>query len=149
MKIHKINSLGVKKIPAVPVPDRPYFFCRPYYFFNAIDRATLFSPGGCGLLPNGVCCHTNYWKNHEKNIQKKIISDLPTLIFSRYETGTTGIFLRLTASGNLCALDASYFIILLQTITIKCKIILLIKGRVLAGVANGLINQTICPCIAC
>jgi hypothetical protein len=92
MKIHKINSLGVKKIPAVPVPDRPYFFCRPYYFFNAIDRATLFSPGGCGLLPNGVCCHTNYWKNHEKNIQKKIISDLPTLIFSRYETGTTGIF---------------------------------------------------------
>jgi hypothetical protein len=31
-------------------------------------------------------------KKHEKNIQKKIISDLPTLIFSRYETGTTGIF---------------------------------------------------------
>jgi hypothetical protein len=29
----------------------PIFFCRPYYFFNAIDRATLFSPGGCGLLP--------------------------------------------------------------------------------------------------
>ena len=34
---------------------------------------------------------------HEKNIQKKIISDLPTLIFSRYETGTTGFFLRLVA----------------------------------------------------
>jgi hypothetical protein len=31
-------------------------------------------------------------KKHEKNIQKKYISDLPTLIFSRYETGTTGIF---------------------------------------------------------
>jgi hypothetical protein len=30
---------------------------------------------------------------HEKNFQKKIISDLPTLISSRYETGTTGIFL--------------------------------------------------------
>jgi hypothetical protein len=42
-----------------------------------------------------ACCHTNYWKKHEKNIQKKIISDLPTLIFSRYETGTTVIFLRL------------------------------------------------------
>ena len=28
------------------------------------------------------------------NIQKKIISDLPTLIFSRYETGTTGIFFK-------------------------------------------------------
>jgi uncharacterized protein (DUF1499 family) len=33
-----------KKIPVVPVPDRPY------YFFNTIDRATLFSLGGCGLL---------------------------------------------------------------------------------------------------
>ena len=31
----------------------------------------------------------------EKNVQKKIISDLPTLIFSRYETGTTGFFLGL------------------------------------------------------
>jgi hypothetical protein len=32
-------------------PTDPIFFCRPYYFFNAIDRATLFSPGGCELLP--------------------------------------------------------------------------------------------------
>jgi hypothetical protein len=32
-------------------PTDPIFFCRPYYFFNAIDHATLFSPGGCGLLP--------------------------------------------------------------------------------------------------
>jgi hypothetical protein len=31
-------------------PTDPIFFCRPYYFFNAIDGATLFSPGGCGLL---------------------------------------------------------------------------------------------------
>jgi hypothetical protein len=31
-------------------PTDPIFFCRPYYFFNAIDCATLFSPGGCGLL---------------------------------------------------------------------------------------------------
>jgi hypothetical protein len=37
-------SVGPKK---TPVPDRPYFFCRPYYFFNAIDRVTLFSLGGC------------------------------------------------------------------------------------------------------
>ena len=29
----------------------------------------------------------------KKNIQKKVVSDLPTLIFLRYETGTTGIFL--------------------------------------------------------
>jgi hypothetical protein len=31
-------------------PTDPIFFCRPYYFFNVIDCATLFSPGGCGLL---------------------------------------------------------------------------------------------------
>jgi hypothetical protein len=42
---------SVKKQPVVPVPDDPIFFCRPCYFFNAIDRATLFSPGGCRLLP--------------------------------------------------------------------------------------------------
>ena len=45
-------------------PTDPIFFCRPYYFFNAIERATLFSPGGCGLLStacqNGDCCHTIY-----------------------------------------------------------------------------------------
>jgi hypothetical protein len=28
-------------------PTDPIFFRRPYYFFNAIERATLFSPGGC------------------------------------------------------------------------------------------------------
>jgi hypothetical protein len=106
----------------VPIPDRPY------YFFNAIDRATLFSPGGCGLLvqrakmasvvtliiePNcrnlsnrkyaslvnvdvGTLQQISPQKrqNHEKKIfKKKFISDLLTLIFSRYETGTTGIFL--------------------------------------------------------
>ena len=32
-------------------------------------------------------------QNHERNIQKKFISDLPILLFSRYENGTTGIFL--------------------------------------------------------
>jgi hypothetical protein len=34
-------------------------------------------------------------KTMKKKVQKKIISDLPTLIFSQYETGTTGIFLGL------------------------------------------------------
>jgi hypothetical protein len=32
-------------------------------------------------------------KNMKKIFKKKFISDLPTLIFSRYETGTTDIFL--------------------------------------------------------
>jgi hypothetical protein len=31
-------------------------------------------------------------KTMKKYSKKKKISDLPTLIFSRYETGTTGIF---------------------------------------------------------
>jgi hypothetical protein len=31
-------------------------------------------------------------KTMKKKFKKKIISDLPTLIFSQYETGTTGIF---------------------------------------------------------
>jgi hypothetical protein len=43
-----------------------------------------------GYCQNGVCCHTNYWKNHEKNIQ------------SRYETGTTGVFF--TPPGVWCKL---------------------------------------------
>ena len=39
------------KIPVVPV-SRPtlFFSAHPIIFFNTIDRATLFSPGGCGLL---------------------------------------------------------------------------------------------------
>jgi hypothetical protein len=45
------NSLGIKKYLWFRFPIDPIFFWRPYYFFNAIDRATLFSPGGCGLLP--------------------------------------------------------------------------------------------------
>jgi hypothetical protein len=57
-----------------------------------------------GCCQNGVCCHTNYWKNHEKKYLKKIISDLPTLSFSRYETGTTGIFFMPQELKHLCTL---------------------------------------------
>jgi hypothetical protein len=35
-------------------------------------------------------------KTMKKYSKKIFISDLPTLIFLRYETGTTGIFLRLS-----------------------------------------------------
>ena len=56
---HRLNlsicdSLSIrrkKKYLWFRFPTDPIFFCRPYYFFNVIDRATLFSPGGCGLLP--------------------------------------------------------------------------------------------------
>jgi hypothetical protein len=41
----KKNTCGSSSRPTL------FFFCRPYYFFNVIDRATLFSLGGCGLLP--------------------------------------------------------------------------------------------------
>jgi hypothetical protein len=36
----------------------------------------------------------------KKKFKKKCFSDLPTLIFSRYETGTTGIFLGLSHALN-------------------------------------------------
>jgi hypothetical protein len=103
----------LEKIPVVLVPDRPYFFLPTLLFFNAIDRATLFSRVVAGCCQNGVCCHTNYWKKHEKNIQKKnyFRPTDPNLIFSRYETRTTGIFF--TPNHNEVALhpNAPYFII--------------------------------------
>jgi hypothetical protein len=69
-------------------PTDPIFFCRPYYFVNAIDCATLFSPGGCGLLitvcQNGVCCHTNYLTKLPKFVHRKYASlvniDVGTLL---------------------------------------------------------------------
>jgi hypothetical protein len=51
-------------------------------------------------------------KTMKKIFKKKIISDLPTLMFSRYETGTTGIFFY--ASLMFCAYCSrveNYFII--------------------------------------
>jgi hypothetical protein len=59
----------------------PKFVHRKYASLVNIDVGTLLQ-----IAQQKKC------QNHEKNIQKKIISDLPTLIFSRYETGTTGIF---------------------------------------------------------
>jgi hypothetical protein len=47
----KLSSIWRKKTNLwFRFPTDPIFFCRPYYFFNAIDHTTLFSPGGCGLL---------------------------------------------------------------------------------------------------
>jgi hypothetical protein len=110
------RTLG-KKYLWFRFPTDPIFFCRPYCFLDAIDRTTLFSPGGCGLLmqrakmasvvtlviePNclnlsigkyaslvnmsGLYCKSpskktpKPWKTYFKK------PDLPTLIFSRYET---------------------------------------------------------------
>jgi hypothetical protein len=44
-------------------------------------------------------------KTMKKIFKKKLIYDLPTLIFLRYETGTTGVFLRLIKGRTLTALN--------------------------------------------
>jgi hypothetical protein len=71
----------------VPVPDRPYFFCDP--IFSGWLRAAAKMASVVTLIIE---------KTMKKIFKKIYISDLPTLIFSRYETGTTGIvYLRLVA----------------------------------------------------
>jgi hypothetical protein len=79
-----------------------------------------------------------------KNIQKKIISDLPTLIFLRYETGTTGIFLRPVFR----ATDLYYDILHSQWVTVCC--VYLYSGHSSCGTFRSLfmqysiIDNTIC-----
>jgi hypothetical protein len=78
----------------VPVPDQPYFFLPTLLFFqrdqpcDPIFSGWLRAAYTAAKMASVVTLIIE--KNHEKNIQ--IISDLPTLIFSQYETGTTGIF---------------------------------------------------------
>jgi hypothetical protein len=76
-----------KKIPVVPVPDRPYFFLPTLLFFQ---RDWPCDPIFSGWL-RAVTLIIE--KTMKKIFKKKFISDLMTLIFLRYETGTTGIFL--------------------------------------------------------
>jgi hypothetical protein len=130
--------IKLKKIPVVPVPDRPYFFLPTLLFFQSDWPCDPIFSGWLQAAhtacQNDICCHTNYWtklpkfvhrkytslvnidagtllqiaqqknrQNHEKIFQKNFISDLPTLIFSWYETGTTGIFLGL----NICSIIIS------------------------------------------
>jgi hypothetical protein len=95
------RAFGIKKIPVVPVPDRPYFFLPTLLFFqHDLTVQPYFLRVVACCCQNGACCHTNYWKN----MKKYIISDLPTLIFSRYETGTTRFFLRLW-HGSSCTVE--------------------------------------------
>jgi hypothetical protein len=64
-----------KKIPVVPVPDRPYFFLSTLLFFQ---RDWPCEPIFSGWLraahtacQNGVCCHTNYWTKLPKFVHRK------------------------------------------------------------------------------
>jgi hypothetical protein len=81
------DTWGVKKYLWFRFTTDPIFFCRPYYFFNAIDP--IFS-GWLRATAKmaSVVTQLLYWKTMKKIFKKKFISDLPTLIFSRYETGT-------------------------------------------------------------
>jgi hypothetical protein len=67
-----------------------FFSADPIIFSKRLTVRPYFLRVVAGCCQNGVCCHTIIiGKKHEKNIQKKLFL---TLIFSRYETGTTGIF---------------------------------------------------------
>jgi hypothetical protein len=69
------------------------FSADPIIFSTRLTAQHYFLQVVAGCCQNGVCYHTNFEKNMKKIFKKIFISDLPTLIFSRYETGTTGIFL--------------------------------------------------------
>jgi hypothetical protein len=82
------TALGLKKIPVVPVPDRPYFFLPTLLFFQ---RDWPCDPIFSGWLQaahtacrNGVCCHTNYWTKLPKFVHRKYASlvniDVGTLL---------------------------------------------------------------------
>jgi hypothetical protein len=74
----------------VPVTDRPYFFLPTLLFFQRdwpCDPIFSGSLRAAAKMASVVTLIIE--KNHEKNIQKKNYFRLPTLIFSRYETGTT------------------------------------------------------------
>jgi hypothetical protein len=86
--IFVIPSLGVKKVPVVPVPDRPYFFLPTLLFFQRDWLCPYFlrAVAGCSITAcqNGVCCHTNYWTKLPKFVHRKYASliniDVGTLL---------------------------------------------------------------------
>jgi hypothetical protein len=117
--------LGLKKYLWFRFPTNPIFFCWPYYFFQCYWPCDPIFSGWLRAaytvcqtkLPKFV--HRKYAslinidvgtllkiaqqktaKTMKKIFKKKCISYLPTLIFSRYETGTTGIFFRPSDTGN-------------------------------------------------
>ena len=49
-----------------------FFSADPIIFSTQLTVRPYFLRVVAGCCQNGVCFHTNYWKNHEKNIQKKM-----------------------------------------------------------------------------
>ena len=76
-----------KKISVVPVPDRPYFFLPTLLFFQRDWPCDPIFSGWLRAAAKMASVVTLIEKTMKKIFKKKIISDLPTLIFSRYETG--------------------------------------------------------------
>jgi hypothetical protein len=66
--LHFFNLIRAKKIPVVPVPDRPYFFLPTLLIFSGWLRAAHTA------CQNGVCCHTNYWIKLPKFVHRKYAS---------------------------------------------------------------------------
>ena len=90
----------------VPGPPLSLFFSADHIiFFDAIDHPTLFSPGSCGLIIWNAemtcvvtivieqCTHKSGYETMKKSYSKSFFSDLPTLRFSRCESGNAGLFL--------------------------------------------------------
>jgi hypothetical protein len=83
----------LKKIPVVTVPDQPYFFLLTLLFFQRDWPCDPIFSGWLQAAAKMASVVTLIIEKTMKKIfKKKFISDLPTLIFSRYDTGTTGIF---------------------------------------------------------
>jgi hypothetical protein len=55
----------------------------------------------------------------KKIFKKKIISDLPTLIFSRYETGTTGFFFTPYEGRTLQLIKINFYLLILIKVIFK------------------------------
>jgi hypothetical protein len=80
--------LGPKKIPVIPVPDRPYFFLPTLLFLQCDWRCDPIFSGWLRaahtVCQNGVCCHTNYWTKLPKFVHMKYVSlvniDVGTLL---------------------------------------------------------------------
>jgi hypothetical protein len=65
------NCSGVKKNTCRSGSWPTLFFSADPIIFSTRLTVPYFLRVVAGCCQNGVCCHTNYWKNHEKNIQKK------------------------------------------------------------------------------
>jgi hypothetical protein len=68
----KVCEIRPKKYLWFRFPTDPIFSADPIIFSTRLTVRPYFLRVVAGCCQDGVCCHTNYWKNHEKNIQKKI-----------------------------------------------------------------------------